>query len=179
MSYLGIKEIDPDPGGREAWSFDHATHHQLVTETLNRPVQFTGDLFIGSAAISNLSSTQGLFVGMGIAATGLPGGALITAVDSVTLAISVNVRATATVLAAGLTAAFPLIPFYVLDPISADDPRQFLLDHQNSHNAINSALGTVGNDLQDVEFRDREQLAAWVNLNFTEHEQWSTALGVS
>lgn len=179
MSFLGVKQIPPGPGGREAWSFDHATHHHLITETLNQPVQLTGDLFIGSPVISNLSSTRGLFPGMAIAAVGVQPGSLITAVDPTTLALSINSRALATIPSAALTAAFDPIPFYVLDPINPEDARQFLLDHQNSHNFINGALGTVGNDLQDVEFSDQGQVAAWVDLNFTEHEQWSNVLNVS
>jgi hypothetical protein len=70
------------------------------------------------------------------------------------------------------TAAAPGIGFFILDPINRRDTQQWLLDHQESHNLINSAFGISGNDLQDVDFADPNQVRAWLDLNFAEHQTW-------
>ncbi len=179
MPFLGLRTIDDVPGGFDRWSFSHASHHNNVTQGLNRVVTFTGSTLTGNRLIINLSSMAGLFVGQTVGGSGIPAGATITGLDIVALNMSVSRAATATAGPVLLTAAFQPIPFFILDPLSNADRRQFLLDHQNSHNYINAALGTLGNDLQEVNFDDPSQLSAWLDLDFTEHQTWMNVTGIT
>lgn len=67
---------------------------------------------------------------------------------------------------------------YILDPISEDDFRSWLWRHQETHNAMNSALGIQGNDLTDVDFQNREQVESWIWIHANEHIQATAILGI-
>jgi hypothetical protein len=71
------------------------------------------------------------------------------------------------------------VEFYILNPIDPHFIQDWLLQHQKSHDAINAALGVIGNDLQAVDFRDRRQVRAWLDLNFAEHSAWVQGTGVT
>lgn len=72
------------------------------------------------------------------------------------------------------------LPWYVLDPIatSGEGLQNWLQSHQESHNQLNSLLGIAGNDISEVDFKNPEQLAAWIWLHAQEHVQISQKLGV-
>lgn len=178
MSFLGIRAIAREPGGFDQWAFSHARHHDNLTTTLNLPVAFTGNTISTSKLVQNLSSATGLYVGMGLVGSGISIGTTITGLDAIGLTMTMSNAATATAAGVSITAAFQPIAFFILNPINPNDPRQFLFDHQNSHNAINAALGQPGNDLQDVDFNDQAQVDAWLDLNFTEHQTWNDITGV-
>lgn len=67
---------------------------------------------------------------------------------------------------------------YIIDPIDMGDPAAMLRNHQAMHNDMNAVFGLSGNDLLEVDFRDVEQLAAWIFFNFNEHQQVSKITGV-
>ena len=178
MSFLGLKVIPPGPGGVDFWSFDHDLHHKNVTTSLNQTVTFTGVTHNNNRLITGLSSVAHLFPGMGISGSGIQAGSTIVGIDPIALNLSISLPATATA-SVTLSAGFAQIPFYILNPINPDDQRQFLLDHQLSHNFINAALGTLGNDLQDLDFRNQEQVSSWLDLNFIEHQTWEQVAGIT
>lgn len=70
------------------------------------------------------------------------------------------------------------LPTYILDPISASDPSNWLYMHQNIHNLMDSVLGIAGNDLSDVDFKNPEQLSSWIWLHAQEHYQAAQILGI-
>lgn len=70
------------------------------------------------------------------------------------------------------------LPLFVIDPVDPRDPEAMLQNHQTMHNNQNAVLGIDGNDLLSVDFGDREQRAAWIFLNFSEHQQANQILGV-
>jgi hypothetical protein len=65
---------------------------------------------------------------------------------------------------------------FLLDPIS--DVGYWLYLHQDSHNQINAALGTQGNNLLSYDWDDPDQVQEWLNLNGSEHQNWNTILKV-
>ena len=70
------------------------------------------------------------------------------------------------------------MPTYILDPISTQQPDNWLYTHQNVHNLMNSVLGIAGNDLTDVDFSNKDQVASWIWLHAQEHLQASKKLGI-
>jgi hypothetical protein len=67
---------------------------------------------------------------------------------------------------------------YVLDPIAPEDLPGWLQRHAQSHIEANAALGTQGQDLQDVNLKDEKQLVAWIWNHYQEHNIWHQALGI-
>lgn len=70
------------------------------------------------------------------------------------------------------------LPEYVLDPVNPRDPYVWLYQHQQLHNEMDALLGISGNDLLDVDFSDRDELAGWIWLNSSEHFQASNILEI-
>lgn len=69
-----------------------------------------------------------------------------------------------------------------LDPIPVDDPKQmedWLNNHYDMHNAVNSVLGINGSDISTVDFTNEAQLEAWTLLHYFEHQQWQQILGTT
>ena len=73
------------------------------------------------------------------------------------------------------------LPYYVLDPIALENSglENWLQTHQDIHTRTNAVLGIAGNDLSDVDFKNPDQLAAWIWLHASEHVQASNKLGLS
>lgn len=67
---------------------------------------------------------------------------------------------------------------YIIDPIPLFDFPAWAYNHQLMHDAQNSVLGIVGNDLTTVDFSKPEQVSAWINLHFSEHQQAASILGL-
>lgn len=70
------------------------------------------------------------------------------------------------------------LPLYPIDPIPPDDFPGWLYTHQSMHNSINAALGLTGNDLTDMDPRQLDQLANWIQLHAAEHVTWGNMLGI-
>ena len=68
---------------------------------------------------------------------------------------------------------------YPLDPIPPHNVGVWLGLHQQAHNDMESTLGIQGFDLSSVDFRDERQMAAWIRLHFTSHQQAASILGIS
>lgn len=68
---------------------------------------------------------------------------------------------------------------YQLYPIPFQDLTQWLVFNQESHDDINAVLGTQGTNLEQSDFTNPSQFAAWNYLHLREHEAWSFSLGVS
>jgi hypothetical protein len=61
------------------------------------------------------------------------------------------------------------LPDYDLEPINPQDLEGWLERHAQTHIEMNAALGSQGQDLQQVDFRDERQLVAWVWAHWLEH----------
>jgi hypothetical protein len=179
MSYLGLRVIGSEDDGFDIWAFDHAQHHRDLIQQLARPITTTGDTTLGSGLINNLVSVKGLLKGMGVSGAGIAQGSQIIGIDNIVQNVSISINATAT--SAGVSLTFGYQPFtdYILEPVNLQDARQFLQDHQLAHNALNGALGTQGNDLQDLDWRNEREVQAWLDLNWTEHQTWQQMTGIS
>lgn len=70
------------------------------------------------------------------------------------------------------------LPQYILDPMNPGNLGVWSYQHQLWHNDINAALGTSGQDLTDVDWRDQSQVASWIFEHFTEHLAWNRITGV-
>lgn len=70
------------------------------------------------------------------------------------------------------------LPEYVLDPIDDKDVVGFLERNQQSHYEAQLAASVYSVNLGSVDFRDPEQLAAWIGLHYKAHESLEDALGI-
>ncbi len=68
-------------------------------------------------------------------------------------------------------------PGYVLDPLPNFALNEWLIRHQAVHNVMNAALGLLGNDLTVVDFKNKEQLASWIELHAGEHRSAAQVSG--
>ena len=68
---------------------------------------------------------------------------------------------------------------YQLDPVPTFDLATWLQRHQQAHNDLNSALGTTGTDLTDLDIKNKQQLSAWIFLHVQEHIQWQNKTGIA
>jgi hypothetical protein len=66
----------------------------------------------------------------------------------------------------------------ILDPLDPNDITTWLDNHQNMHNDFNGVLGTQGQDLSDVDFKNQSQRTQWLFLNFEEHRAAHLALAL-
>lgn len=63
-----------------------------------------------------------------------------------------------------------------------DDPQQvqqWLVSHEQMHQALRQACGITGSDLSLADLSDEEQFAQWQQDNATEHQQFRQVLGIS
>lgn len=67
---------------------------------------------------------------------------------------------------------------FPLDPINKQDIKSWLRRHQTMHNDMNTFFGLSGDDLTDVDFEKREQLAEWIWIHAVEHRNAHFALGI-
>lgn len=70
------------------------------------------------------------------------------------------------------------LPEFVLDPIDPDDIHVWEYQHQIMHQNMDAILGIDGYDLTGVDFKNSEALAAWIQLNASEHYQASNILEI-
>lgn len=67
---------------------------------------------------------------------------------------------------------------YIIDPFPAREPGVWLALHQTAHDDMNQFLGLPGNNLQSVDFNNRQQLEAWIWLHYSEHAAARNAVGI-
>lgn len=79
-------------------------------------------------------------------------------------------------IAAGLLAKGTRVQDYQLDPIPLQDMGAWARTHQQSHNEFTQILGITGADLSSVDFTKPEQVASWIRLHWSEHQQAATML---
>lgn len=70
------------------------------------------------------------------------------------------------------------LTYRILDPMPEGDAKSWLQLHQQTHIEQNAALGIIGNDLSDVDFKNENQLRAWLWLHFQEMSQAVQKLGI-
>jgi len=70
------------------------------------------------------------------------------------------------------------LPEYILDPIDPNDPGEWEYQHQIMHDNQNEILGIQGQDLTGIDWSNRNLMAAWIQLNSSEHYQASNILGI-
>lgn len=71
------------------------------------------------------------------------------------------------------------LPLFPLDPIPMFEPGVWAHNHQQMHNDFNAILGIAGSDLTAVDFRNPQELASWIRLHGSEHQQAANILGLS
>lgn len=67
---------------------------------------------------------------------------------------------------------------YIIDPFPEREPGVWLATHQSAHDDMNQFLGLPGNNLQTVDFKNRQQLEAWLWLHWQEHAAVRNAIGI-
>lgn len=67
---------------------------------------------------------------------------------------------------------------YSLDPIPTNDFSSWLQWNQESHTEMNGVLGLQGSDLEEVDFKNLQQLQPWIWLHFLEHQSAEQTLGI-
>ena len=67
---------------------------------------------------------------------------------------------------------------YPLDPMPLFAINEWLWKHQQVHNVMNAAVGNIGSDLTSVDFKNEEQLTAWIETHAREHQDIAQLTGV-
>lgn len=70
------------------------------------------------------------------------------------------------------------LPSYPLDPINFEHINDWLEYNSQSHIAFNEVLGLQSHDLLSVDLKDKNQLVAWVWLNYSETRDAEEKLGI-
>lgn len=68
---------------------------------------------------------------------------------------------------------------YILYPISEHDLAGWLNRHQQAHNDMDAVLNYNGADLSSLEFDDERKVRLFEWLNFQEHENAASVLGLA
>lgn len=66
----------------------------------------------------------------------------------------------------------------ILDPINPNDIGVWLYQHQQMHDQFEAVLGIAGYDLLDVDWENQNELAGWVLLNASAHQQAANILQI-
>jgi hypothetical protein len=59
-----------------------------------------------------------------------------------------------------------------------NDPRTFLQNNLSLHTEMNTILKAQSSNLLDVDFKNAEQIASWLNLHYQEHQDAEQLLGI-
>jgi hypothetical protein len=70
------------------------------------------------------------------------------------------------------------LPEYQLDPIDPKDTGVWDYQHQVMHQQMDAVLGIAGNDLTGVQWTNPNELAGWIFLNSSEHQQAANILEI-
>lgn len=71
-----------------------------------------------------------------------------------------------------------LTEYAALYPISHDRFGDFLTANSQTHIEMDAVIGAQNVDLQDVDPKDENQLIAWIQLHYLEHQTAELALGI-
>src|SRR5262245_12981259 len=71
------------------------------------------------------------------------------------------------------------MPSFILDPISLQDAGVWAEQHQEVHRQMRTVLNISGFDLSEVDWRNPERLASWIQANAAEHVQAAGILNVA
>ena len=71
------------------------------------------------------------------------------------------------------------LPEFVLEPINPDDTAGWDEHHVIMHQNQDALLGIEGYDLSGVDFNDKDNLTAWIQLNAIEHREAEDLLRIS
>lgn len=66
----------------------------------------------------------------------------------------------------------------ILDPLNPQDLGVWLYQHQQMHDQFESVLGIAGYDLLDVDWENQNELAGWILLNASSHQQAANILNI-
>lgn len=72
----------------------------------------------------------------------------------------------------------PSLNQYQLNPIPPQEIEAWLERNFQAHNDMNTALGLVSSDLEEVSFDDEGQKVAWIHIHWQEHTNARNALGI-
>lgn len=70
------------------------------------------------------------------------------------------------------------LPESILDPFDLNDPTSWSYKHQEMHERQNAVLGIQGFNLLGVDWKDDDQMEAWIASHANEHVQAATILGM-
>lgn len=70
------------------------------------------------------------------------------------------------------------LPSFDLSTLDTDRMEGWIDEHQQMHQNLDQLLGLEGYNLLDVDWKDPNQLAGWVYLNFQSHFNEATVLNV-
>lgn len=70
-------------------------------------------------------------------------------------------------------------PVFRLWPVTEHDFTDWLEQHQQAHNFFNQTLGLNGQDLSQLDRKDKTQMEAWTYTHFLEHLAAAKTLGLS
>jgi len=71
------------------------------------------------------------------------------------------------------------MPSFILDPISLADAGVWEEQHMEMHRRMREVLQISGFDLSDIDWKNTERLAAWIQANAAEHVQAAGILNVA
>lgn len=67
---------------------------------------------------------------------------------------------------------------YLLDPIPSSAIADWLERNQQAHTDMNGALKLQNSDLSEVDFKNKEQLKAWIYEHWQQHQAAARALRI-
>lgn len=70
------------------------------------------------------------------------------------------------------------MPTYILDPLADEDFLAWINRHADLHSKINAKLGFNGQDLTGLDIGRTQSVSDWVELNFSEHQNWERRIGL-
>ncbi len=70
------------------------------------------------------------------------------------------------------------LQLYQIFPFNWRDTNDWLLQHQSMHSQMNAIFNINGSDLSVVDFQDRRQVDAWLQLHYLEHQQVAASCGL-
>lgn len=80
--------------------------------------------------------------------------------------------------AAILALGGPVLLEVPLDPINPEAIQVWLAQHQEMHDQFEAVLNIGGYDLLDVDWQNPQELAGWILLNASVHQQAANGLGI-
>jgi hypothetical protein len=67
---------------------------------------------------------------------------------------------------------------YQIYPFNSQDPEGWLLQHQSQHDDMNQVYGVNGSDLSTLDFQNKRDVDAWLQLHFYEHQDVASRTGL-